>query len=70
MRNPLILLAVVLILVFTSFSCNSPDAASSNITGDIGPVIEAQYTLEEVLDIARDFSPECHKRILPTEGSG
>ena len=71
MRKHLILSAVILILLlFTSFSCNQPDAASSNITGSNGPVIEAQYTLEEVLDIARDFSPECRKRIPPKEGSG
>jgi hypothetical protein len=70
MRKSLVLLVAVLVLLVTSFSCNSPGAASSNITGSDGPVIEAQYTLEEVLDIAHDFSPECHKRIPPQEGKG
>jgi hypothetical protein len=67
MRNSLILsVSILIIILFTSFSCNSP----SGIVEDEGPVIEAQYTLEEVLDIAHDFSPECRKRIPPQEGSG
>jgi hypothetical protein len=69
-KSLMVSVSILIILIVTSFSCNSLDAASSNITGNNGPAIEAQYTLEEVLDIARDFSPECRKRIPPQEGSG
>lgn len=70
MRNHVILFALIcIIFTGTVFACNSP-ASSSNITSSNGPVIEAQYTLDEVLEIARDFSPECRKRIPPQEGAG
>jgi hypothetical protein len=71
MRNYKILLAVICaVLLSTAFSCTPQNAASDNVTDMNGPTIEAQYTAEEVQEIARDFSPDCRKKILPQEGKG
>jgi hypothetical protein len=61
-------LAGVILLVL-AFSC-TPDLATSSNVSDIKPMVSPQYTTKQVLEIARNFSPDCRKKIPSEPGTG
>jgi hypothetical protein len=70
LTRKLLFILIVASLISPFIACSGLSANSSNATSPAGSPLAPVYTTEQVIQIARDFSPDCRKKIPPVEGKG